>query len=82
MKKWTEIRKQGKRSYIWKYWVIFWGLSTAILSSLIMSFAQPADSGPLFPIGFIVFPFVGYFAGRIMWSINENKYADELYNER
>lgn len=82
MKKWNEIRQKGRKPYIWKTWVIYWGLSTAILWSLAMSFAQPADANRLLPlIGFITFPLAGFVAGRIMWAINEKKYAGELHSE-
>ncbi|WP_341939117.1 hypothetical protein [Marinimicrobium sp. C2-29] len=44
MKKWAEIRQKGNKSYIWKYWVMFWDLSTATFWSIAMSFSQPEDA--------------------------------------
>ncbi|WP_347331626.1 hypothetical protein [Marinimicrobium locisalis] len=83
MKKWSETRKMGKRAFVWKTWVFFWGVGTAVAWSLIMNFIQPAGADRLLPlIGFIIFPLTGFFAGNVMWALNERKHSGEPHNEK
>jgi hypothetical protein len=82
MKKWGEIRQRGKKAYVWKTWVICWGLGTAVVSSLIMNFLQPPGADRLLTlIGFTIFPLTGLLAGSVMWALNEKKYADQFQHE-
>lgn len=68
MKDWRELRKQGKKAYVMKYGVLFWGLSSAVIWVLVMHYFDPSDPVWLRPlIAAVVFPVAGYFVGLVTW---------------
>ena len=77
MAKWEDIRNKGKRKYIIKYGLIFWGIPMAILVSLL----QYLSVGKLnvimnVIISIIVFLLGGLLYGLIMWTYLEKRYKD------
>lgn len=67
-KKSDKIRKLGRSKFIWRYGVLGWGLSTAILFSLVMGYTEGWD-GFVFKLipALVLFPIGGYAWGHFMW---------------
>lgn len=62
-------RKNGKIKYILQYGVLYWGLTTAVLWSLLMHFLQPAEPWYVRPlIALIFFPAAGILFGLLTWK--------------
>jgi len=70
-----KIRELGRSKFVWRYGVLGWGLTTAILFSLLMACAEGWD-GFLFKLipALVIFPIGGYAWGRIMWAFFERKW--------
>jgi hypothetical protein len=66
------IRKLGRGKFVLRYGVLGWGISTAILFSLITGFTEGWD-GFVFKLipALIIFPLGGYVWGRLMWAFFE-----------
>lgn len=75
---WAKKQKQGKWRYIIYNGVLGWGLSVAMLIS-ILDFFWETSSKP-FWVNFIMYPFAGIFFGLIMWNSMEKKY--KIYLEQ
>jgi len=79
--KWALIREKGRKSYVIKYGVIGWGVSTAILFILLFALLQNEHYSLskfltiLIP-SLIVFPLGGVFWGLYMWNYLEAKYVN------
>lgn len=71
----NKILEQGRSKFVWRYGVLGWGVSTAILFSLLMAGAEGWD-GFLFKLilALVIFPIGGYVWGRIMWAFLERKH--------
>lgn len=67
-----KIRKLGRGKFVLRYGVLGWGISTAILFSLIMGFTEGWD-GFVFKLipALIIFPLGGFVWGRFMWAFLE-----------
>lgn len=67
-----KIREMGRSKFVWRYGVLGWGATTAILFSLLMACAEGWD-GFLFKLipALVIFPFGGYVWGRVMWAFLE-----------
>jgi hypothetical protein len=67
-----KIRKLGRGKFVLRYGVLGWGISTAILFSLIMGFTEGWD-GFVFKLipALIIFPLGGFVWGRLMWAFLE-----------
>jgi hypothetical protein len=73
--KWEEIRNKGKTRYILVAGVLFWGLITATLSTLIVWLRSDGSLEFLDLIWpFVVFPITGIFWGTAMWWFMERMY--------
>ncbi|MGL5390800.1 MAG: hypothetical protein ACRDA8_05310, partial [Shewanella sp.] len=72
---WKSIRVKGKRHFIWRYGVLYWGVTTAVLWSLLSYFFQPSDPVWLMPlIALVLFPLGGIPLGYYLWHSSEAKY--------
>lgn len=72
---WKKARELGKRSYIIKHGVLYWGVTTGIFFSIIMHFLQPQDNWYIRPIiALVLFPIAGILYGFFSWNTNEKKY--------
>jgi len=76
LKKWADIREQGRRNYIFKYGVIRFGLSTWAIMTLYVWIFQPFDERLVFTfVSLFTFPLAGLIWGRWMWYYFEKLYA-------
>jgi len=67
---------KGKWHYICVYGVLGWGVSTAILFSLLQVYSGEAAFFDVLPLSLILLPIVGLFWGLYMWS-----YLGKLYTK-
>jgi hypothetical protein len=83
IQRWAKTRQLGQSKYIWLYGVVYWGLLTGILWSVIMAMLQGWDRWPMLLItGLIVFPIGGRFFGSTMWNKMEAKYNEAMVKMR
>ena len=76
--KWAKTSKLGRTRFVWRYGVFGWGVTTAIVFSLILGIQNGWD-GFLFQLipALIIFPLGGILWGRIMWKLLESRNAKE-----
>ncbi len=75
---WAKIRKEGRESYVLKYGMLYWGMTTALLFSIATYFFMRSDPWFITPIiAFIVFPLFGVVFGLVTWASNEKKYRQK-----
>jgi len=73
--KWAITRAKGRKRFILVSGVMFWGLSTAILWTILMTATQGWSILPsALPFALIGFPIGGYFWGAFMWWFAEIAY--------
>ncbi|MEK4511954.1 hypothetical protein EJP82_17550 [Paenibacillus anaericanus] len=81
--RWDDIRAKGRNHFIINTGVIRWGLGTAILFSIIVTYMNKGAAGITFTdqdflrnfiISLIIFPIGGYFWGAWMWKSQVKKY--------
>lgn len=80
MQKWEEIRKMGKRRFIFVRGFLRWGITFGVLFSLVRYFLNGE------PLWAVVWPFpiylgVGAVWGIWVWNRNEKKYANKALGE-
>jgi len=67
LQKWEQTRKIGEKKFVWTGGVLFWGMTTAVIWSVVMQYVQPQeDIDPRPIITRIVFSFGGYFFGSVV----------------
>ena len=70
---WEEKRAQGKGAYILLYGVVGWGVTVAVLISMInLLTGEPTVLD--FVLNFVFFPLGGFFWGWFTWKYMENNY--------
>ncbi len=72
---------KGEWHYIFVYGVLGWGVSTAVLFSLLQGFFGYVGFFGVLPLSLILFPIGGLFWGLYMWSYLGKQYAKAV-NER
>lgn len=77
--KWAKTRSKGKLRFILVYGVLFLGVSSAILSSIIKAiyynnFSLQTFTSPEFLVNLVCLLVGGYFWGHIVWNFNEKEY--------
>ena len=80
MKRWEKQRAQGRISFVFKVGVLFWGILTALMWSILMYFIDPQEpvwARPLLVL--VIFPIAGFFWGFWVWSIIEKKYQSWMH---
>ena len=82
--KWEKLREKGKWNYILKYGVMMWGVGTAVLFSLIISFVIERETSffLILPISLVLFPLGGIAWGAFMWSFIERSCARNKTTEQ
>lgn len=81
---WGKVRQQGKRSFVWKQGVLTWGVTVAVLSSLIGLFLRDYTLVELLIrlfFSLIIFPVFGYFWGLWVWNLSEKRYQEKVQAE-
>lgn len=68
---WAITRQKGKARFILLRGVLGWGLTTAILYSLVLWLVLDTDIKMLLPISLVIFPMGGLLWGWSMWHFHE-----------
>ncbi|WP_394200510.1 hypothetical protein [Shewanella waksmanii] len=77
IEKWKVIRAKGKTRFVVQHGVLYWGISTALMWSVIMHFIEPTEPIWVRPlIALILFPLGGLAFGFIVWRSSEAKFAN------
>ena len=73
--KWSKVRKKGKTHFVWFNGVLFWGILTGLMWSVVLAYVMPNKNpyATLF-IAMILFPLSGYLGSKWTWNRNEEKY--------
>ena len=84
--RWEIMRKLGKRKYIIKYGIFFWGIPMAILGILLQYFFQSTyrNSQTIIINVFltiIIFLLGGLLYGLFMWTYLEKQYSKSKESE-
>ena len=75
--RWAKIRRGGALRYILLRGVLGWGLSAALVYSLVMWAATGANLRLLLPASMVIFPIGGVLWGAAMWWFLERRYQRE-----
>ena len=74
--RWAEVRKGGRTRFVVLHGVVGWGLTTALLFSVVMPLINENDTFPeLLPTALITFPIGGIAFGWFLWGVLERAYA-------
>jgi hypothetical protein len=69
---WALTRTMGRKAFVQKYGILFWGIPTAILWAMAMAYMSGFDQlSVLLTISLVVSPFSGFCFGHMLWAINE-----------
>lgn len=81
MEKWAKTREKGKQRFVLVNGVLGWGVTTAILWSVLMEIIEPSQSIWVRPItALIIFPIAGVAFGHLMWNKSEKAYEKATSN--
>jgi putative flippase GtrA len=73
--KWSKVREKGKTHFVWFNGVLFWGILTGIMWSVVMMYVMPNKNPYVtFIIALILFPISGYWGSKWTWHRNEKQY--------
>lgn len=72
--KWVATRDKGPVRFILIYGVLGWGLTTALLFSVISSFIGPRTFSEILGLAMIIFPLGGVAWGWMMWWLSERNW--------
>ncbi len=72
--RWTQVRRKGPLRFVLLRGVLGWGLTAALLYSLIMCAVTGANLRLLLPTALVLFPVGGLLWGAVMWWILERRY--------
>ena len=76
--KWEKIREKGMWHFIFKYGVLYWGVSTAVLFSIVIPIVVRSSENvsfiKVFPLSILLFPLGGLAFGALMWIYCEIVY--------
>ncbi|WP_145939607.1 hypothetical protein [Paenibacillus glacialis] len=83
-KRWEKMRAKGKRHFVVNSGVLRWGLTTAVLYSIFVTYLNNGLTGILLNdflrtllIAVILFPIGGYFWGIWVWKWQEKNHRKE-----
>ncbi|WP_409346301.1 hypothetical protein [Paenibacillus sp. MBLB4367] len=75
LQKWQRKRALGKKTYVLRYGVLYFGMIGAVLTSLLeLALSGKIDTAYLVA-RFVVFPLLGMMWTSMKWESNEKKYA-------
>ncbi|MGE3243755.1 MAG: hypothetical protein AB7I57_22000 [Pirellulales bacterium] len=75
-KQWSETRKLGQKTFVWRYGVLGWGVSTAVFFTALTGYKDGWSTMLInLPIAFAVFPLAGIAWGRFMWWFCERMHG-------
>lgn len=74
---WKATREKGKKRFLWVNGFTYFGVSTAILWSLLMHIAEPVEPIWMRPlVALFLFPICGLAWGHFVWRASESKYNE------
>ena len=60
----------SKIQFVWLFGVLFWGVGTAILFSLMMAWQEGiSQMAIILPVSLAIFPAGGWLWGQLMWRL-------------
>ena len=77
-----KIISKGKWHYIFFHGVIGWGVSTAVLFSLIQAFIKEIPFTETLALSFVLFPLGGIAWGALMWGYLTKSYDKAQNTEK
>ena len=78
-KKWEQLRRRGKRSFIVRRGVLRWGGIMFVLTLFTNVFGRHMKMNWLLVVSLLIAcPFVGYVWARCVWYVNEMHFRDDL----
>jgi len=79
VEKWEKTRQKGKEKYVLVNGVLGWGVTTAIIWSVLMEMFQPSENIWVRPlIALIIFPLGGIAFGYLTWNASEKQYKAKM----
>ena len=73
--RWAATRAKGITRFILLFGVLGWGLSAAVVRSLLKGFLEPNGPVPIWvATDFILYPALGALFGWLVWWFNERKF--------
>ena len=76
--KWEETRFKGKARFLWVIGFLGWGITTAVVWSVVMHYIQPQEAMWVRPIiALVIFPPVGLIWAHFVWKKSEKKYVQQ-----
>ena len=77
--RWTLTRAKGRKRFIWVNGLLYFGVVTGVMWSIIMEVIVPSSNMWVRPvIALIVFPISGIFWSMRIWDLSEVKYQELL----
>ncbi|MHC6645037.1 hypothetical protein ACYTPF_00465 [Alteromonas sp. HB246098] len=81
MEKWAKTREKGKQRFVLVNGVLGWGVTTAILWSVLIELIEPSQNIWVRPIiALIIFPIAGIAFGHLTWNKSEKAYEKATSN--
>lgn len=78
-KNWEAKQAKGMWRFILLFGVLQWGVTTALIFSLIMSVTKQDRSFlDILQSAIITFPLSGIFFGGVMWRLSQSKYEKSM----
>ena len=75
LQRWAVTREKGKARFILLYGVLGWGLTAAVVRSLLKGFLEPNGRVPIWvATDFAIYPALGALYGWLVWWLNERKF--------
>ncbi|ARF69250.1 hypothetical protein B7C51_17645 [Paenibacillus larvae subsp. pulvifaciens] len=81
-KDWERARERGKKSYLMRTWVLYFGVGLTVLTTIFELISSKNISLPYVAIRLVVFSVVGLMIGNGRWEMNERRYEQALEEER
>ncbi len=74
-KRWADMQRMGRTRFILARGVLAWGLTTAVLYTLLMTLFDDAAPLPTLLLSLVLFPLGGIGWGALMWRVFHRRYG-------